>query len=81
MVSDADDALVTELAELAAASLGWDWSEETTGDVRYPSGPDTIRPEVEVILHRLLELGWRAPARPAPVPGTLDLYPPVGRIP
>ncbi len=54
-----DEALVTELAELAAASLGWDWRTEDIGDMRYPSGPETIRPEIEVILDRLLELGWR----------------------
>lgn len=60
-----DEALVTELAELAAASLGWDWRTEDIGDMRYPSGPETIRPEIEVILDRLLELGWRPPTRPA----------------
>ena len=31
-----DEALVTELAELAAASLGWDWRTEDIGDMRYP---------------------------------------------
>lgn len=51
-MSTHDEALVTELAELAAESLGWDWPE-------HPSGPDAIRPEVEAILDRLVELGWR----------------------
>lgn len=59
-MSTHDEALVTELAELAAESLGWDWPE-------HPSGPDAIRPEVEAILDRLVEKGWRPPATPAEI--------------
>ena len=64
-MSTHDEALVTELAELAAESLGWDWDESAIGDTFYPSGPDTIRPEVEAILDRLVEKGWRPPTTPA----------------
>lgn len=59
----------TELAELAAESLGWDWPE-------HPSGPDAIRPEVEAILDRLIEKGWRPPATPSTEMAALEAIDP-----
>ena len=60
-----DAALVDDLAQRTADSLDWDWPtaeiEHDGSATVYPSGPDTIRPEVELILDRLVELGWRPP--------------------
>lgn len=76
-----DEALVAELAEMTAASLGWDWPEAAIGDAIYPSGPDTIRPEVELILDRSIELGWTPSKAPtATVNGiVISIQPPPAR--
>ena len=58
-------ALIDGLARRVASSLGWDWPSTTDGAGVHPSGPDTIRPEIELVLDDLLALGWRPPTLPS----------------
>lgn len=77
---DRDEALIDDLAQLAAASLGWDWDATTETHhgqtTAFPSGPDTIRPEVEAIIDALLDRGWRPPTKPQLTPTAPQLHDP-----
>lgn len=73
---DRDEALIDDLAQLAATSLGWDWDTTTETHhgqtTTFPSGLDTIRPEVEAIIDALLDRGWRPPTPASTAPQLND---------
>lgn len=52
-----DEALVTDLAKVAADALGWDWPAVPLEHI--PSPAECTTDVVEAILDRLTELGWR----------------------
>lgn len=59
-----DPTLVTDLAEVAADALAWDWPAVPLEHI--PSPAECTTDVVEAILDRLLELGWRPPERSTP---------------
>lgn len=61
---DRDEALLEDLARIAAAELGWIW--QTT-----PTPVSCASPTVEAVLDRLIELGWRPPT-PTPTAPQLN---------
>lgn len=63
-MSTHDEALVADLAKVAADALAWDWPAVPLEHI--PAPAECTTDVVEAILDRLTELGWRPPRQPGP---------------